>query len=147
MISEKFNYDNEKIIKEFTSKVVNTKNYDFCQKLKRKFSNKNIYELITLPSDKLDETLEKMLTKKEYELYIAYKKTHLKFNLNEFINYIDELVELNSPKITVYVGSKQENYDYMNKYIKTKVDGNIYRGLKIKYQGKMYDFSLSGKDL
>lgn len=147
MINDKFNYDNEKIIEEFVKRIENTKNYDFCKKLKRKFNNAKMYDLKILQDQELENSLKKLLTKKEYQLLEAYKQTHLKFKLEEFVNYIDELVELNSPSITVYVGSKSENYDHLSKHIKTKIDSNIYRGVKILYQSKMYDFSLNGKDL
>ena len=147
MINDKFNYDNEKIIEEFVKRVENTKNYDFCKKLKRKFNNTKMYDLKILQDQELETSLKKLLTKKEYKLLEAYKQTHMKFKLEEFANYVDELVELNSPNITVYVGSKNENYDHLSKHIKTKIDPNIYRGVKILYQSKMYDFSLNGKDL
>ena len=147
MINEKFNYDSEKIISEFLKRIDTFKNYEFCKKIRRKFSSKKLYELKILTANELEEKLKNMLTEKEYELLCAYKSTHKRFNLDEFINYLDELVELNSPKITVYVGSKSENYDYMSKYITTKIDPNIYKGIKIMYQSKIYDFSLNGKDL
>ena len=147
MINEKFNYNSEKIVEEFVKKTENVKNYEFCKRLKKKFNNKNLYDLKILTDAELEAKLKSMLTKKEYQLLESYKKTHLKFKLEEFMNYVDELVELNSPNIIVYVGSKNENYDYMNKYIKTKVDPTIYKGVKILYQSRMYDFSLNGKDL
>lgn len=147
MINSKFNYDSEKIISEFIKNISNGKNYEFCKKLKRKFNRKNLYELKILSNKELQNKLKDMLDAKEYSILETYNQTHLKFDLDEFLNYLDELEILNNPKITVYVGNKEENYDHMSKYIKTKVDSSIYKGVKIMYQSRMYDFSLNGRDL
>lgn len=147
MIDEQFNYDNEKIVMSFLEKVKDNKNYEFCKKLKQKFSNKRVYELKILSGQELEEKLSDLLSSKEKELLDFYKRANPKFKLEDFINYLDELVDLNSPKITVYVGNKNENYDHLDKNIKTKFDASIYRGIKIKYQSHLYDFSLGGKDL
>lgn len=61
--------------------------------------------------------------------------------------YLDQLVDLNSPKITILVGSKNENYDHLSDYIETKYSDKIYRGLKIIYKNKVYDFSLSERNI
>ena len=38
----------------------------------------------------------------------------------DFVDYLDRLVDLNNPTVTIYVSNKKENYDYLSKYIKTK---------------------------
>lgn len=147
MIDEEFDYDKEKIINEFIKKADDTKNFDFCKKLEKKFTPKKIYELKTLPNADMKVKLKKMLTQEEYEILDLYINTHDKFTIDGFLNYIGELVVLNDPTITVYVGNKNEKYEYLNKNIKTKIDKNIYRGIKIGYRGKIYDFSLNGRNL
>ena len=146
LIDEEFDYDKEKIIKEFIKKA-DDKNYDFCKKLERKFTPKKIYELKTLSRDMQEVKLKKMLNDDEYKILELYRNTHKKFSLDGFINYLNELVKLNDPTIVVYVGNKNESYEHLNKNIKTKVDKNIYRGIKIGYRGKIYDFSLNGRNL
>ena len=147
LIDEEFDYDSEKIIKEFIKKTGDDKNFEFCKKLSKKFTSKKIYELKTLPKDEQEAKLKKMLDENEYKILEVYKSTHEKFKLDGFINYLDELMELNNPAITVYVGNKNEKYEYLSKRIKTKIDKNIYRGIKIGYRGKIYDFSLNGRNL
>ena len=147
MINKEFNYDAEKIILEFVKKSSTEKNYNFCKKLRRKFTPKKIFELSTVSSFELDKKLKKMLDENEYKILDIYKDTHKKFKLKDFLVYLDELVDLNNPCITVYVGSKSENYNHLNKNIKTLVDKDIYRGIKIVFQTKLYDFSLNGRNL
>ena len=49
--------------------------------------------------------------------------------------------------ITIYVATKRENYDHLSKYIKTVVSDDIYSGIKIVYKDKIYDFSLSERNV
>ena len=64
-----------------------------------------------------------------------------------FIDYITELLDLNSPRVLVYVGKKDENYDYLSKYIKTVYSRDIYKGIKIVYRNKIYDYSLNERNV
>lgn len=146
VIDNNFTYDKEKIIKEFIERTDNSKNFNFCKRLERKFTFEKIYELSTISCYEVESELKKMLSDEEYGILELYKNTHEKFTLNGFLNYIDELVNLNDPTIIVYVGNKNENYEYLNKNIKTKFDKNIYRGIKIGYRGRMYDFSIDGRN-
>ena len=54
---------------------------------------------------------------------------------------------MNNPTITVYVGDKNESYDNLSKYIKTIYSKDIYKGIKIKYQNKIYDYSLNERNV
>ena len=74
-----------------------------------------------------------------YEIFLASNR----FNMEDFIDYLNRLIELNDPTITVLVPSKNVNYDYIDKRVKTKVSENIYKGIKILYRNKIYDFSLN----
>ena len=68
-------------------------------------------------------------------------------NIDGFIEYLTELLDLNSPNIMVYVGSKSENYDYLSKYIKTIYSKDIYKGIRIIYRKKIYDYSLNERNV
>jgi len=69
------------------------------------------------------------------------------FTIEDFVDYLDRLVDLNDPTITIYVSNKKENYDYLSKYVKTVVADDIYSGIKIVYKDKIYDFSLSERNV
>ena len=59
-------------------------------------------------------------------------------------NYLDKnIFELNDPTVVVLVPNDKVNYDYIDKNIKTKVSDGIYKGIKILYRNKVYDFSLN----
>jgi hypothetical protein len=93
------------------------------------------------------EELKKFLTQKEYKIYDAFKLIISEHTIDNFVVYLDQLVDLNSPKVIILVGSKHENYDHLSEYIETKYNDKIYRGLKIVYRNKVYDFSLSERNI
>ena len=141
-IEEKFIINYEDLIKDFLSNIKDDNKYDFCLKLRKKFTPLEIYKIeIMLPMER-DEYLKKFLTKEEYMVYEIFLASN-RFNMEDFIDYLNRLIELNDPTITVLVPSKNVNYDYIDKRVKTKVSENIYKGIKILYRNKIYDFSLN----
>ena len=66
----------------------------------------------------------------------------LVFDLKKFISYLNKVIDSLDPHVYVYVGDKNLNYDNLNEYIKTVFDDSIFRGFKIIYRGKLYDYSL-----
>lgn len=147
LIEEKFSFDHEKIIKEFLKCINNVSKYDFCVSLKEKFTSDIIYEVKTLLDIEVDSYMKEFLTDKEYQVYLLFKDLNGSFVVEDFIDYLDRLVDLNNPIITVYVSNKKENYDYLSKNIKTIVSDDIYSGIKIVYKDKVYDFSLSERNV
>lgn len=146
-INENFNYDYEKIVKSFVEKIDFEKDYKFARKLRKKFTPEKIFKLKTLGEKELEEELSKMLDEKEFEIFMVYKNTHLKFNFDEYIIFLDELKALNDPHVIVYVGDRNVSFNDISKSVKTKYDANIYKGIKILFRNRMYDFSLNGRDL
>ena len=92
--------------------------------------------------DEREEYLNKLLTKEEHKVYEIFLSSN-NFNMEDFIDYLNRLIELNDPTITILVPNKNINYDYIDKRIKTKVSDSIYKGIKILYRNKIYDFSLN----
>ena len=88
-----------------------------------------------------------MLNSKEYKVYEAFSLVVNEKSVDNFIGYLDQLVDLNNPKITILVGNKSENYDHLSEYINTVFNDKIYRGIKIIYRNKVYDFSLSERNV
>lgn len=147
LINEKFDFDHEKLILNFLACVKNVDKYEFCLRLKEKFTSEVIYEIKTLLEFELDNFMKEFLTEKEYEIYILFKDLNGDFIIDDFVDYLDRLVDLNDPTITIYVSNKKENYDYLSQHIKTKVADDIYSGIKIVYKDKIYDFSLSERNV
>ena len=147
-IDLKFNMNYIELLKEFISNVKEDNQYTFCKNLKSKFTSDVIYLLKSLTPEEKEAKIKDILDKKEYKLYDLYKDMNKDTdNIDSFINYLNELIDLNNPIITVYVGDKNENYDYLSKYIKTVYSNDIYKGIKIKYQNKIYDYSLNERNV
>lgn len=146
-INEKFDFDHEKLIKDFLLHVKNVSKYEFCLNLKNKFTSEIIYQVKLLLDCEVDDFMKKLLDNKEYEIYLLFNDLNEKFVLEDFLSYLDRLVEVNNPNITIYVSNEKENYDHLSKYIKTIVSKDIYSGIKIVYKDRVYDFSLSERNV
>lgn len=146
-IDENFVVNYEELIKDFLTLCNDNKDYDFCVNLRGKFSSDIIYKLKSMmPSDRESE-LKNILDNKEYKVYEAFKLMTVENTIDNFIDYLDQLVDLNDPKVKILVGQKQENYDHLSDYIETIYNEKIYRGIKIVYRRKIYDFSLSERNV
>ena len=146
-LDEKFNFDYEAIIKKFVSVINENNQYEFCKKIKEKFTSDVIYSLKTLPNIEKETKVKELLNDEEYKIYSLYTETNENNNIDGFVDYLNELIDLNNPKIIVYVGDKKENYDHISENIKTIYRNDIYKGIKIKYQNRIYDYSLNERNV
>ena len=147
LIDENFVVNYEELIRDFLSLSEENTDYEFCLNLRNKFDSDTIYKLKSMMSDEREAEIKKMLTNKEYKVYEAFKLIVMENTIENFIDYLDQLVDLNNPEITILVGSKSENYDHLSENIKTVFNDKIYRGIKIIYRNKVYDFSLSERNV
>lgn len=141
-IEQKFIINYEDLIKDFLSNIKGDNRYDFCVKLRNKFTPDEIYNIELMLSEERNAYLKKTLNEEEYKVYEIYLASN-KFNMEDFIDYLNRLIELNDPTVVVLVPNDKVNYDYIDKNIKTKVSDGIYKGIKILYRNKVYDFSLN----
>ena len=146
-IDENFVVNYEELIKDFLTLCDDSNNYDFCKNLRDKFDSNFVYELKSMIYEDMEKKLKDSLSNKEYKVYEAFKLVTSVVNVENFIDYLDQLVDLNNPKIKILVGNKSENYDYLSEYIETVFSERIYRGIKIIYKNKVYDFSLSERNV
>ena len=147
IIDENFVVNYEELVKDFLSLCDEDTNYDFCLNLRGKFDSDTIYKIKSMMDDDKEDMIKKMLSEKEYKVYEAFKLIVSDHSIENFIDYLDQLVDLNNPKITILTGNKSENYDHLSEYIETKFNDKIYRGIKIIYRNKVYDFSLSERNV
>ena len=144
-IEDNFDFDYEKIISNFISDNFDEMDYNACLNIKKKFDSKLIYKIrneIDLEQaimDELDES-EKYI----FEKYLGFCS---KVNLEDFLNFVDEEISSSSPYVEVQVASNKQNYDHLSKYVKTVVNDSIYKGIKIIYRNKVYDFSLNERNV
>ena len=146
-LDEKFNLDYEAIIKKFVSIINENNQYEFCKKIKEKFTTNNIYLLKTLPNEEKEIKIKELLNEKEYKIYNLYCEVNKNKDIDGFVDYLNELIDLNDPKIIVYVGDKKENYNHIDNNIETIFKDDIYKGIKIKYHNKIYDYSLNERNV
>ena len=145
-VDEIFNIDEEKIIKEFISKVEINEDYKVYQSLYDRFSPNLIYKLKMLNKETQIKQIKEMIPDNEFEVFNSYLKTH-KYKLDRFLLDLSLLIERSRPNIEVLVGNKNKNYDNLNPYIKTIYDEDIYKGIIIKYQDRIYDYSINERDV
>ena len=141
-IEQKFIINYEDLIKDFLSNIKGDNRYDFCVKLRNKFTPDEIYNIELMLPEERNAYLKKTLSEEEYKVYEICLASN-KFNMEDFIDYLNRLIELNDPTVVVLVPNDKVNYDYIDKNIKTKVSDGIYKGIKILYRNKVYDFSLN----
>lgn len=146
-IDENFVVNYEELVKDFLTLCDDSKDYDFCLNLRGKFSSDMIYELKSMMDSDRELRLKEILSNKEYKVYDAFKLIVSEHSIENFIGYLDQLVDLNNPVVKILVGSKSENYDHLSEYIETVFNDKIYRGIKIIYRNKVYDFSLSERNV
>ena len=146
-IDENFVVNYEELIKDFLTLCDDDTDYDFCVNLRGKFDSDTIYNLKSMLNTDYEEELKSLLSEKEYKVYEAFKLVTSENSIDNFVDYLDQLVDLNNPKVRILVGNKSENYDHLNEYIETVYNSRIYRGIKIIYKSKIYDFSLSERNV
>ena len=146
-IDETFVVNYEELVKDFLSFCDDSKDYEFCIKLREKFDSEQLYNLKSIMKEDIESELKAMLTEKEFKIYEAFKLIISEHTIENFVIYLDQLVDLNSPKVVILVGNRHENYDHLSDNIETKYNDKIYRGLKIVYKNKVYDFSLSERNI
>lgn len=147
-IDEKFQIDYVALLKRFLDQIQDDGTYQFCVDLRNKFTSDLVYKLKVMSLEEQKEYLKKYLEQKEYLIYKIYLALDEKnANVDGFMDYLRELIDLNSPNIEVYVGSKSENYDYLSEYIKTVYSKDIYKGIRIIYRKRIYDYSLNERNV
>ena len=142
-IDENFVVNYEELVKDFLTLCDDKKDYDFCLRLRDKFRSDKIYLYKSMLPNEREETYKEILNNEEYMVYETFKLMTNENTVDNFVDYLDQLVDLNNPKVLILVGNKNENYNHLSDYIETKYSDKIYRGIKIIYRGKIYDFSLS----
>ena len=147
-IDEKFNIDYVGLLKSFLDKVVDDGTYQFCVNFRNKFTSDVVYKLKIMDLENQKKYLRGFLDESEYCIYELYLSKALKdASVDGFLEYLNELLDLNSPNVLVYVGSKSMNYDHLSKYIKTIYSKDIYKGLRIIYRKRIYDYSLNERNV
>ena len=144
MIDEKFSLDYCDVIKKFIKNETIDDGLDRYKKLVyiRNFIDKNdLYNIMISGNNKIENIIHK-LQNIDKEIYDEYSLYNNSFDLLDFINYVDIEISKVDPTIYVFVGQRNVDYHYLDDRIKTIYDEKIYKGIKIIYHNKVYDYSL-----
>lgn len=145
-VDEIFNIDEEKVLKDFIKNISIDENNKIYQSILDRFSPNLIYKLKMLNKESQVNEISKMLSDEEYNVFHDYIETH-KFRLNKFLLDLNLIIERTNPVIEVLTGNKNKNYNYISPYIKTIYSDDVYKGIIIKYQDKIYDYSINERDV
>lgn len=141
-----FKIDEDKIISDFVKNNTVDENYKYYQSIYDRFSPNLIYKLKMLNKDNQINEISKMLNEDEYKVFYDYLKHH-KFKLYRFLLDFELNIEKTNPVIEVITGDKNKNYNHINPYVKTSYSDDIYKGIIIKYQDRIYDYSINERDV
>ena len=143
-VDKKFDFDNVKIINEFIDNQFENETimeYNKYISLKKVFTQDVIFDLLTKKESIQKEKIKELLGD-SCGILDDFIKVNKKFEVKKFISYLNKIIDNLDPYIYIYVGNRNENYNYLNEYIKTKFDDSIFKGFKIIYRGKLYDYSI-----
>lgn len=147
-IDNNFNLDNEKLIQLFFEEFYKTdaeaeNRYNSLKEMKSYILKIGVYNIITSEDRDLIDNIEKELRMINEDIFNEYISIQSPFQIEDFLNYLNYEIGRCDPTVYIYVGEKELNYDDMNDKIKTMYSNDIYKGIKIVYLNKLYDFSLS----
>ncbi|MCI8588123.1 MAG: hypothetical protein HFG40_00545 [Bacilli bacterium] len=143
-IDSKFSVDEESIINNFLKEKVTSSDDQLYQELvilKQKIIDYGIYNLLTKNVDIKHEFLDQASDGVKDALWYHLQAVK-KIKITEFLEFLDLEIKKNDPTITIEVGEQGENYNHLSPYIQTVYNKKIYKGIKIYYQNRLYDYSL-----
>ena len=143
-IKQKFSFNKVRIISEFISDKVNdsyNSDYNILLNIRQKLTKRKIYEIMTLRKNEQIKYMYNFFSDEEINVikkFISFEN----LKVSNIIIELETLIEKNNPVIYVYTGDKNETYSDISPLIKTKYDETINEGIKIKYKGILYDYSI-----
>lgn len=141
-----FNQNNDKIIKNFIAEHRNqteAKKYKALKKIRDKFDDNAIYNVLTLEPNEQIEVLSEVLTakeKKDIDFENICKVEN--FTIRKLIEKLDEQLEKIDPTVYIYTNNLDSRYDLIDDDIIVKPYNNMSEGIIIKYRDKIYDYSI-----
>lgn len=141
-IDEKFDIDNSETIKKFIRENVKDNNTTIYNKLIEFKNNLNKFDEDYLVSTYQKGKVLKITPPEVRDIIEEYFIGTDEITLTDLMERLELEIKKNDPIIYVYTGSKKKNYNYIDKRIKTIYDESIYKGIKIYYHNKLYDFSV-----
>ena len=142
-IKEGFNFSYENKIKEFlkNEKIEEDDEYYVYLGIKENLPHKVIYKISTYNSNEQKIIINELL-KEDIKKHVKKLIDVKKFSIAKFVNELDILIMQTDPKIYIYVSNVNMNFNHLNENIETIFDNTLTEGFRIKYKGKVYDYSI-----
>ena len=144
-IDEEFDLDNDRIVTLFLKENQSRANEMVHQELlalKKYLGQYEVYRKISGNKQLLFDVIQR-LSPASQERINQYHLATNRFNVNDFLEYLEVEIRKSDPVIYIEVGDKDLNYDQWDARIKTVYNDKIYKGIRIRYQDKLYDYSLT----
>lgn len=141
-IDDKFNLDEETIIRNFLKYKTTNENMTLYMELinlYKRISSLDKNEVLTKISI---EKLTSHFSKDMQDILIKNFNSRKKISLISMLDVLEIEIKRHDPGVYVLVGKKNVNYNYIDEKIKTLYDKNIFKGIKIVYHNKIYDYSI-----
>lgn len=144
-VEDKFNINYEKIIGYFVDHNQNDKDFTKYQnlcKIKMKIEEVGVFNILTSSNKNIMGQLIQFIKNSDVSVYQDYFVNRKKFDLQEFLSFLENEINKYDPHIYVLVGNKAINYDYLGENVKTIFNDKIVKGIRVIYKNVMYDYSL-----
>ena len=147
-IDEGFSVNNVTTIKKFISTYVKEdkdklSRYKDLKEMKKYIDKIGVYNIIVNDDINSIDNIVNDLRLINEDIFMEYYAGKDIFEVEDFCNFLDYEIGNCDPTIYVYVGNDKLDYNKIDKRIKTVYSKDIYKGIKIVYLNKLYDYSLS----
>lgn len=119
--------------------------YRTAERIMGNLNAEAVYDLISLMRPSQIRCLKETFDESEWKLFQEYfyaLPEEGAFDLLEFLNWLKQAMQKESPYLTAYVGEESEDYSYISPFVVCGFDKNVCEGIRIIYQNKLYDYSI-----
>lgn len=141
-VDDSFKIDEVQTIKDFLEKNQENENialYNDLVCLKKTIKKYGIYKLMIDNKNTLSKIIEESSLRCKSFVKKFYRNG---MNINQFMIFLNNEIDKIDPVIYIETGKKEENYNSLGPRIKTVYNEDIYRGIKIYYHNKLYNYCL-----
>lgn len=140
--------DKEQIIRDIMEKFPykgNIERYNSAKKIQDMLNFEAVYDLSTFEKEKQLITLDQIFSDGEaklFEEFVSELSEVNDFELLTFINWIKQVLDIESPILHAYLGDPDEDYSYISPNVVCHMDDNVCEGIRIIYQSQLFDYSI-----
>ena len=142
-IKRRFDFDYDAILKDFVHNKLSydNKDYNVLASIRQKVNQNVIFDALNLKKSEQKQHIYSVLTSNEKAILNKYIDLD-RIKITHLITQLDLCLEKADPAVYVFTSEKDRNYKYISSYIKMVYDDNVNEGIRIKYKGILYDYSL-----